>query len=114
VAVDADGAVLLRQRGETGLLAGMSEVPTSNWTASRDGETGTEAGPFPADWRQAGTVHHIFTHFTLDLTVWHCRVLARPAVDGWWSGPEELPGEALPSVMKKAIEKAMPGATKKA
>ncbi|MCB1463831.1 MAG: A/G-specific adenine glycosylase [Nitratireductor sp.] len=118
VATDASGAVLLRQRGETGLLAGMSEVPTSGWTASRDGETGPQAAPFDAtgygaEWREAGRVSHVFTHFALDLTVWHCRVEERPPVGGWWSPPGELAGEALPTVMKKAIEVAMPNATRK-
>lgn len=118
VAVDADGAVLLRRRGETGLLAGMSEVPTSGWSASQDGETGPQAAPFDAaefntEWREAGKVGHVFTHFALDLTVWHCRVAKRPTVEGWWSPPGELAGEALPTVMKKAIEAAMPGATKR-
>ena len=31
----------------------------------------------------------------------------------WWSPPEALPGEALPSVMKKVVEAAIPGATRK-
>ncbi|MEC9343566.1 MAG: A/G-specific adenine glycosylase [Pseudomonadota bacterium] len=114
VAADETGAVLLRQRGETGLLAGMSEVPTSAWTASADGETGPQAAPFAGPWREAGTVRHVFTHFALEMTVWHCRVAARPVTEGWWSPAAQLPGEALPTVMKKAIETAIPGATKRA
>jgi A/G-specific adenine glycosylase len=31
----------------------------------------------------------------------------------WWSAADALPAEALPSVMKKAIEAALPGATRK-
>lgn len=112
VAVDGDGAVLLRKRGDSGLLAGMTEVPSSDWTAARDGETGPEAAPFAADWREAGTVRHVFTHFALDLTVWHGHVARRPKTEGWWSQPGELAGEALPTVMKKALEAAIPGATK--
>ncbi len=112
VAVDGDGAVLLRKRGDSGLLAGMSEVPTSGWTAARDGETGAEAAPFPADWREAGTVRHVFTHFALDLTVWQARITQRPEAEGWWSEADALAGEALPTVMKKALEAAIPGATK--
>jgi A/G-specific adenine glycosylase len=32
--------------------------------------------------------------------------------NGWWSAPEELAGEALPTVMKKAIAAAVPEAFK--
>ena len=46
VAVAADGAVFLRRRGPKGMLAGMSEVPTSDWTARQDGALGVTAAPF--------------------------------------------------------------------
>ncbi|MFC6488146.1 A/G-specific adenine glycosylase [Nitratireductor sp. GCM10026969] len=113
VAVRQDGAVLLRRRPDKGLLAGMSEVPTSGWTARRDGEKDTEAAPFPAQWSACGVVTHVFTHFTLRLSVYRAAVgHAAAADDHWWSRPEALNGEALPTVMKKAIEAAIPGATK--
>ncbi len=113
VAVREDGAVLLRTRADAGLLGGMTEVPGSAW--------GEEAGsvadaPFPADWRTAGPVVHVFTHFRLELSVYCARHVgvAKVPPGFWWSAPASLPGEALPSVMKKAIEAALPGATKKA
>jgi A/G-specific adenine glycosylase len=112
VAVRADGAVLLRQRTDTGLLGGMAEVPGSAWAAVRSDFT----PPFAADWRLVpGTVVHVFTHFRLELNVYCARVgTMEEAPDGcWWSPPGALPGEALPSVMKKAIEAALPGATRK-
>lgn len=113
VAENRDGAVLLRKRAEKGLLGGMSEPPTSAWTARVDGAAGTEAAPFAAAWREAGTVTHVFTHFELRLAVFHARV-DRPAPEGaWWSPREDVPGEALPTVMKHAIETAIPGATRK-
>lgn len=111
VAIRGDGAVLLRKRGETGLLAGMAEPPTSGWTARIDGGTGRDAAPFAAAWRPAGAIAHVFTHFELRLDVWRADGLDRPAPDGWWwSRPENLPGEALPTVMKKAIAAALPDA----
>lgn len=114
VAVRRDGAVLLRRRPERGLLGGMTEVPGTPWTARQDGATGAEAAPFPADWRMAGMASHVFTHFSLELTVWIARVAeGAPPQDHWWSPPAELPHEALPTVMKKAIEAAIPGATQK-
>ncbi|MBX3529206.1 MAG: A/G-specific adenine glycosylase [Rhizobiaceae bacterium] len=114
VAVRSDGAVLLRKRPERGLLGGMAEVPGTDWTARRDGATGAEAAPFPAAWRRGGDASHVFTHFALELSVWRADTGDMPAPAGhWWSGPDELPGEALPTVMKKAIEAAIPGATQK-
>ncbi len=113
VAVRADGAVLLRKRAANGLLGGMAEVPTSGWTARQDGAAGLEAAPFPAAWRRAGSVAHVFTHFSLDLSVFRADLDQKTAApDGhWWADGETLGGEALPTVMKKAIEAAKPGAT---
>ncbi|MBY8918154.1 A/G-specific adenine glycosylase [Nitratireductor sp. L1-7-SE] len=119
VAVRTDGAVLLRQRPPTGLLGGMTEVPGSHWTARQDGSTDTSAAPFPADWRETGSIRHVFTHFALELSVFRADLHNdqppgdQMPGDGWWSSPDTLPGEALPTVMKKAIEAAIPGATKK-
>jgi len=113
VAVRRDGAVLLRKRPATGLLAGMAEPPTSGWNARQDGATGPEAAPFAAAWLPAGAIRHVFTHFELSLTVWRAEGLDMRAPEGWWwSPPAGLAGEALPTVMKKAIEAAMPGATR--
>lgn len=113
VAVRGDGAVLLRKRPEKGLLGGMSEVPTTGWTARTDGETGAAAAPFAADWRHAGRIGHVFTHFSLGLEVYHAAAVGAAPAGHFWSGPEGVAGEALPTVMKKAIEAAIPGATKK-
>ncbi len=111
VAVRSDGAVLLRKRPESGLLGGMAEVPTTGWTARRDGAIDASAAPFPAEWRLAGTASHVFTHFSLELTVFRADCDDAPAGDWWWSDRSSLTGEALPTVMKKVIEAAMPGAT---
>lgn len=116
VAVREDGAVWLTKRGDKGLLAGMSGVPTTQWTVAQDGETGIDAAPFKSHWDHAGTVRHTFTHFHLELEVYSARDL--PAgedsqlVEGWWSGPDHLPGEALPTVMKKSLTAAIPDAFK--
>lgn len=114
VAMRGDGAILLRKRPDKGLLGGMSEVPGTGWTARRDGETGVEAAPFPASWQRRGSIAHVFTHFSLDLTVYAADVGGMTAPAGhFWSTPGELLGEALPTVMKKAIEAAIPGVTKR-
>jgi A/G-specific adenine glycosylase len=114
VAVGPHGAVLLRKRPEAGLLGGMTEVPGSAWTARIDGATTPDAAPFRADWRFSGQIIHVFTHFALELDVYAAKVEERPAPPGaWWSAPADLPFEALPTVMKKAIEAALPGSTRK-
>ncbi|MBO6899872.1 MAG: A/G-specific adenine glycosylase [Rhizobiaceae bacterium] len=112
VAVRDDGAVLLQKRPERGLLGGMAEVPTTDWTSRKDGETGISGAPFAANWQRAGTASHVFTHFTLELAVYRADGIERePEAGGWWSPSEKLAGEALPTVMKKVIEAAIPGAT---
>jgi A/G-specific adenine glycosylase len=113
VAVRSDGAILLRRRATSGLLGGMSEVPMTAWTARQDGETHAGAAPFPARWRECGQVSHVFTHFALTLDVYCAQMngAAKAPAGSWWSAPGDLAGEALPSLVKKAIEKAVPGAT---
>lgn len=113
VARRGDGAVWLRRRPESGLLGGMAEVPTTGWTSRCDGATGPEAAPVAADWRSKGAIRHVFTHFELELSVYGATITEMgPGAQGWWSTPDDLPGEALPTVMKKVIETALPGATK--
>ena len=112
VAIRGDGAILLRKRPETGLLGGMSEVPTTAWTARLDGETGAGAAPFAAEWLPSGSIRHVFTHFELDLTVYRTEIGEFALPEGWWWS-SSIHDEALPTVMKKAIEAAVPGITKR-
>jgi A/G-specific adenine glycosylase len=110
VAVRVDGAVLLRRRPPHGLLGGMAEVPGTDWLVAAP----DPCPPVEAEWRDAGKVVHVFTHFRLELAVRTAAVGSlAPDPAHWWASPEALPDEALPSVMKKAIEAARPGATLK-
>jgi A/G-specific adenine glycosylase len=114
VAVRHDGAILLRKRAETGLLGGMTEVPTTAWTARADGLTTVAGAPFAADWRPAGSIAHVFTHFSLELAIFRADVGDIAAPSGcFWSPGSAILSEALPTVMKKAVEAALPGATKR-
>ncbi len=110
VARRADGAILLRRRPPQGLLGGMSEVPGSEWGAEPARRV---KPPLNGGWtRLAVPVDHVFTHFALKLAVERSEfdrdTTAPPG--HWWA--TALSDEALPSVMKKAIEAAYPGATK--
>jgi A/G-specific adenine glycosylase len=111
VAVNADGEILLRRRMETGLLGGMTEVPTTAWTSRIDGGTGIEDAPFPGDWQACGTIVHVFTHFELRLSIYRTQTTQPKAPsrnDEWWEPVTNLEQQALPTVMKKAIEQAIP------
>jgi A/G-specific adenine glycosylase len=116
VAVRSDGAVLLRQRPDNGLLGGMSEVPGTEWIPQFDAGDALRHAPFTAAWQAVpDPVVHVFTHFRLELNVYCARLggMNDAPAGSWWAAPSLLPGEALPSVMKKVIEAALPGATRK-
>ena len=111
VARRPDGAVFLRKRPGTGMLGGMSEPPTTNWSARADGALGKGAAPFPGDWRQVGEIEHGFTHFRLTLEVWSAAVGDELAIEGWWSKPQDIAAEALPTVMRKVLKAAEIGSS---
>jgi A/G-specific adenine glycosylase len=111
----ADGAVLVRTRPLRGLLAGMSEVPTSEWTHAFDADAALRAAPRVPNgkaklaWRKLpGKVTHVFTHFPLELIVYAAAV---PASMRAPHGTRFVPraafdDEAWPSLMRKVIELA--------
>ena len=109
LALDRDGAVLLRRRPESGLLGGMWEVPSSDWKEGGDGrEAAAEARPpAAAEWRDAGEVVHVFTHFRLELAVKRATLKASDAhrfgTGAQWVARDALASYALPTVMKKVI-----------
>jgi len=116
VAVREDGAVLLRRRAERGLLGGMTEVPGSQWESECDPAEALAKAPIRASWRRLpGVVTHVFTHFRLELVVYRADVVRsrKPPAGMWWASAKALPGEALPSVMRKVVEAAVPGATRR-
>ncbi|HEV7436335.1 MAG TPA: A/G-specific adenine glycosylase [Pseudorhizobium sp.] len=113
VAVNSEGAILLRRRGASGLLGGMTEVPTTGWTARQDGGATADHAPFPAQWETCGTITHVFTHFELRLTVFRARTETGETGEGWWEPVTNLDAQALPTVMKKVIGQAIPLAVRK-
>ncbi len=101
-----DGAILLRRRAERGLLGGMTEVPSTEWSESGPAAPDREA-PVSGRWDQLKRgVSHTFTHFHLELTIWRLNGIGREAkADGdyRWVRKADLPAEALPSVMRKVV-----------
>ena len=117
VVVRADGFVLLRSREPKGLLGGMTEVPTTDWTPDFDERRALADAPRlarakPAWRRVPGVVTHVFTHFPLQLVVYAATVGAatRPPAGARWVALAELAGEALPNVMRKVLAHAVPSA----
>ncbi|MCM2294463.1 A/G-specific adenine glycosylase [Allorhizobium sp. BGMRC 0089] len=109
VALDDKGRILLRRREDKGLLGGMTEVPTTEWTSRVDGDHTTASAPFAADWQAKGIITHVFTHFELRLSVFRADNIASPATHhGWWEPLANLDRQALPTVMKKVIAAAIP------
>ncbi len=102
VMMDAAGDVYLQSRPAKGLLAGMTEVPTSDWST----ELVEPAYPIPAQWQHRGQVVHIFTHFRLELEVWSATVATEGLEEGWWSARDALRGEALPTLFRKVLAEA--------
>jgi A/G-specific adenine glycosylase len=112
VVLRADGRVLLQTRPDKGLLASMTEVPGSAWTHDFDDERALNAAPRlkGVKWRRrTGVVRHVFTHFPLVLIVFVAKVpRATPALKGArWVKLVDLPGEALPNVMRKVLAHAL-------
>ena len=97
VLTDGAGRVALVRRPDKGLLGGMAGLPTSDWSAAPG-----FAPPVEGDWGAAGSVEHVFTHFSLTLEV-H---VAEGEGDFLWTPADEA-AKALPTVFRKALERAL-------
>ena len=83
--LENDGEVLLVRRPSRGLLGGMLALP--------------EHEPERANWREAGAVAHVFTHFELRMRLL-CAETGQRSDGIWW--PVERIGEAgLPTLFAK-------------
>jgi A/G-specific adenine glycosylase len=114
VVVREDGCALLRTRPAKGLLGGMTEVPTTEWSHDFNDMNALDGAPrlkgARPKWRRLpGVVTHVFTHFPLELTVYIAEVSLGAAApkDARWVPIAELPGEALPNVMRKVLAHAL-------
>lgn len=103
--IERRGAVFLVRRPARGLLAGMRALPVSAWS---DAPSLGDA-PVAARWRLlTPPVRHVFTHFSLDLTVAAGTLSPGREVAGhgeWWP-IERLTEAGLPTLFVKAAEVA--------
>lgn len=104
VALREDGAVLVEQRPDKGLLGGMLGLPGTDWR-----ETGPvaadDAAPAEAAWQAAeGVARHVFTHFQLELSVRTARVRMgwNPAAGQFMPVAEAR--RAMPTALRKALD----------
>ncbi|MEM9573009.1 MAG: A/G-specific adenine glycosylase [Pseudomonadota bacterium] len=93
-----DRTVLTETRPDRGLLGGMMGLPTSDW---RDAPTSPKF-PYEANWNELGEVRHVFTHFSLTLTVWRADANGAGA-----DTPIKTAVDHLPSVFAKALKLAL-------
>lgn len=94
--IERDGALWLVRRPEKGLLGGMAALPSTEWRDKKWSRAeALKHAPLKAEWRKAGQVQHVFTHFALTLDVYAAD--AKPRSDGFWGD-----AKALPTVFKKA------------
>jgi A/G-specific adenine glycosylase len=113
VAIRADDCVLVRSRPAKGLLGGMTEVPTTDWSAEFDDACSLDHAPrlgsAKVAWRRRpGVVTHVFTHFPLELVVYvgHVPARTKPPAGSRFIAIDELADAALPTVMRKVTAHA--------
>jgi len=98
----------------------MTEVPTTDWTHDFDEATALSHAPrllrakgfarAKPEWRRLpGVVTHVFTHFPLELVVYAAGAPASTGAPAGarWVALAELPGEALPNLMRKVLAHAL-------
>jgi A/G-specific adenine glycosylase len=89
--LEHEGAVLLVRRPASGLLGGMLALPTEE--------------PLALEWRDAGAVDHVFTHFALTMTLKCAEARERP--EGLWWPVEKIREAGLPTLFAKLAARGM-------
>ena len=98
-----EGAVALRKRGDTGLLAGLWEFPHISGTAAE--ETAPDAlsawGLTALDWKKKISAKHIFTHVEWHMTGYLVTVKGEGLSDFVWADSDKLTSLAVPGAFQK-------------
>ncbi|MBH68727.1 MAG: A/G-specific adenine glycosylase [Rhodospirillaceae bacterium] len=101
--------VLIRRRSITGLLGGMMEIPSTEWTdVQKLNPSYTNLNVTPSKWVPLpGRVNHVFTHFKLELKVMIGHVQDTNPIKGHkWHPLNQIDKAGLPKVMLKIIKHA--------
>ncbi len=114
---DRAGVWLVR-RPARGMLGGMLALPDDGWSARSDGWSvgGEDRPPISGEWRFAGEVSHVFTHFALRLELavysgqdWASLAPdAEPGPGGQWWPLARLAEAGLPTLFAKAARLVWP------
>jgi len=91
--------ILLEERPAKGLLGGTMAFPSAGW----DGRDLPPPGA--ADWRDIGKVRHVFTHFSLTMTVMIGDLTGNPE-RGQLTPLQQIDRDALPGLMRKVWDLA--------
>ncbi len=104
--LEANGHVWLRRRAPKGLLGGMTEVASSNWSSDYDFDVALRSAPIEAKWQRVeGRTVHIFTHFQLELDVVRAVLPHRMNVEtGFWHPISAIADAGLPTALRKVAD----------
>ena len=103
-----EGKVALRQRPDTGLLAGLWEFPhvPGALEEAAAGEALVAFGLTALDWRQKLTARHLFTHVTWEMTGYEVLVRGTDTAGFTWADEAALSTLAVPSAFRKYLAAA--------
>ena len=98
-----DGCAALRQRPDTGLLAGLWEYPHVEGKQDERAAAAQLAawGLTPRRWVKSTTFHHIFTHIRWEMTGYVVEVEGSGCADWLWADEEERARRAVPSAFER-------------
>ncbi len=110
VVYNQKGEIALERRADKGLLGGMLGFPGTGWSETEKSILKQESkinaiAPLAAKWDYAGEALHTFTHFHLIMGVYVAKLETNPrrTKNYEWIVPHTA---QLPTVMKKALERA--------
>lgn len=92
-------SILLEERPAKGLLGGTLAFPSAGWDGS------DQPPPGAANWREMGQVRHVFTHFSLSMTVMLGDLTGNPE-RGQLVPIVQIDRNALPGLMRKVWDMA--------
>lgn len=114
IAINPKGQVLLRRRGEGGMLGGMWEFPSSPWEVEKlAAKDEAQYAPAKLNWKKGiKPVRHVFSHFKLDTALRIGHSYAAFSIDAMdsreyrWLKWKDLSTIALPTLTRSIAQAA--------